>query len=274
MIHSMDRKMGFYPISIPTSMALESLTNTGDFQKDGKPAITTAECLMVNLRTLVRNAVRAFGKDYPKASIEVLVDAVQEDVAGIQQVIEYADLKTELKLYYCDYDDLSKRFPNAKLVSATTDLQVMYAETTKKVLDALKGTLVSGLTVEITDWKLKGLKDTFLLTHLPIDLLSAKEFPRIRLIESHTGRIKTQAEFQSKLKLPKDVSYIPFNGLTLQIFGDGATFKEYDKTVKKKVLEAALKSRWHNLTTETRMKDSLKLGDKLTYELVKNMVYS
>lgn len=274
MILSMDRKMGFYPISIPTSMALESLTNTGDFQKEGTPTIESCECLMVNLRTLVRNALNAFGKDYEKATIETLVDAVIEDVSGIQQMLEYANLNVELKVYFCDYTDLPQRFANAKFNNPTTDRQVLYAETSAAVLAQLKDTTISGETIHKSDWKLSSTKDTFLLTHLPIDLLSVKDFKRLRLVESHTGRFKTQADFQTKLKLPKDTATIPFNGLTLQIFGDGATFGVYDPVVKKKVLEASIKNRWHLLTTETRIKDSLKLTDKFTYELVKNLVYS
>lgn len=274
MILALDRKMGFYPVSIPTSMALESLTNTGDFQKEGTPTIESCEVLMVNLRTLVRNVVNAFGKDFENASIDVLIDAVQEDVSGIQQLLEYSNLKVELQLYYCDYTDLPKRFPNANFIVPKTDRQKIYAETTKAVLERIKDSSLSGISVDITDWKLKGMKDTFLLTHLPIDLLSSKDFPRLRLVESHTGRFKTKADFHTKLKLPKETSTIPFNGLTLQIFGDGATFGVYDADVKKKVLEASIKGRWHLLTTETRIKDSLKLTSKHTAELVKNLVYS
>jgi len=274
MIMTIDRKMGFYPISIPTSLALESLTNTGEFLKEGKAEIENCECLMVNLRTLVRNAINAFGKDYERATIDVLAEAIVEDVSGIKQTLAYSGLNVELKLYYCDYTDLPNRFPNAKFNEPKTDRQKLYAETSAAVLAKLKDGVAIGETVHISDWRLSSTKDTYLLTHLPIDLLSNKNFSKLRLVESHTGRFKTPADFHTKLKLPKDTSTIPFNGLTLQIFGDGATFGVYDAKVKKKVLEASITNRWHLLTTETRIKDSLKLTDKFVYELVKNLVYS
>ncbi len=273
MLTALDREMGFYAISVPTSQALESLANTGIFAKDSVPVIESCETLMVNLRTLVRNAVNAFGSKAMRMSVDVLVDAVRADVEGINDYLDYISSKVRLEIYYCDYDDIPRRFPNAILKTPHTERQVIMANLANATLAKLRKEPIHGIDVLNTDWKLSGVNDTLLLTHYYLDLLSAKDFPNLRLIESHTGTVKTKAGFHTKLKLPKGVPNLPLNGLTIQVFGDGTLFAPQPKEVKKEFSNVAVKREWHALTTETRMFDSLQLTSRPTYDIIRKLTY-
>lgn len=273
MLMSIDRAMGFYPISIPTSLAIESITSTGEFLSDNEPPITKYDVIMVNVRTLVRNLVNAFGKEYEKLTLDVAVESVAEDVKGILEALEYGGFKAEVELYYTDYTDISKSFPNAVLKEPTTTKQAVYADYTSKIVEAIKDTTIRGLPVKHYSWKLSSVRRVLMLTHLALDLVKVKEFKQLTLLESHTGKLKGSDLFHTKLNLPKDCGTIPFNGLMLQVFGDNSLFKVHSQDLKKRILKASVSNRWHLLTTETRIKDSLKLTDKYAYELISTMRY-
>ena len=60
----LDRTLGFFPMSIATSLAFEGVTHLGEYgDRPGEPEINQIEAIWCNLRTLIRNAIGAFTKE-------------------------------------------------------------------------------------------------------------------------------------------------------------------------------------------------------------------
>ena len=80
---------------------------------------------------------------------------------------------------------------------------------------------------------------------------------KLELIESHTGAIKPFPLWSSKFSGTIKVE-LPFNAFTLKVFGDGVHFLGKRPTLKKAVLAQAEADHWTGLTTEDKIRDSLK----------------
>src|SRR5690606_9561418 len=85
-------------------------------------------------------------------------------------------------------------------------------------------------------------QDTMLLTHIPVDLLSADRFSKLVLLESHTGAIKPHLSWYTKLTNGKELFRMPFNRFTLQVFGDnGVHFAPMPMKMKQAVKDISEK---------------------------------
>jgi hypothetical protein len=116
-----------------------------------------------------------------------------------------------------------------------------------------------------------GDKNTTLLTHHPTDLLAYYNFPDLRLVESHTGKVKTRKDWYTKLNLPKGTVCIPFTKATLSLFGDGSYILGQDIKVRKVLIKIGEKYKWNTLTTHSRMLTDIKLEyEPHLYEFIKN----
>ena len=105
-----------------------------------------------------------------------------------------------------------------------------------------------------------------------IDLLSNYSFPSCKLLESHTGKIKPKTYWNSKLS-GKDSGLMPFNAMTLQIFGDGENFAAYPRKLKLELIELAKKNKWSPITTNAKVESDLnKMTDKLGAQMLKDML--
>jgi len=75
--------------------------------------------------------------------------------------------------------------------------------------------------VQVFDTAIKGNNSaSLIITHLPLDLLSAGSFRKLVLLESHTGALKTKSEWITKLSKNENYRNIPFNILSVQVLGD------------------------------------------------------
>jgi hypothetical protein len=74
-------------------------------------------------------------------------------------------------------------------------------------------------------------------------------------LESHTGAIKNPAEWNTKLTGgAKELSNIPFNRFTLQLFGDnGHMFLSGPLRLREIVLGIAKRDHWTSVTTSERV---------------------
>ena len=96
-----------------------------------------------------------------------------------------------------------------------------------------------------------------MLTHVAYDLLSYNKFNTLHLLESHTGKCKDISLWWTKLSNSKDLMRIPFNILTLQIFGDSQIFLPFPIETRKQILQLAEDKKWTNVTTKERIRLSL-----------------
>lgn len=259
MVESFDRTTGVYNISIGTCLALESITNTGEFEGfHEKPPYLTIDCIYLNLRTLIRNAINAFeSKHHMQLNTHTLIECVEEDYEEYVGTIAEYNTNCEVVLYLCDYRELSEVFPYCKFKNSTTAKQHIVEALTREVIGYFQEEYKSNL--KVTRWKLEGEKKRCVIqTHLPLDLMSHKHFTELRLLESHTGKIKERREWHTKLHGVKDV-IIPLNLAMLQIFGDGAMISPQDLKARKMLIEIARKRGWHAMTTNDKINSDIRL---------------
>lgn len=258
---SVDRVYGNYPVSIATSLALEGLLHTGEYADwKGEPPIHKYQALFLNVRTLFRNAFNAFEINREKLTAEVLITSIEEDISGIMAAAKAAAPSMLCVPYLCLYKSANKKFPEAAFKNAydparATPSMLFFAALEHDVYKLIADQQMFGVTLFDTD--IEGDHDTLVLTHYPADLLCRKKFPKLGLLESHTGKVKTHLEWYTKLNGKPDK--VPFAKWSLVLFGDGTMFSPLDRKVRAVVLKTAEKYNWDQTTTSDRISTNLRL---------------
>jgi hypothetical protein len=112
-----------------------------------------------------------------------------------------------------------------------------------------------------------------LLSHYPVDLLSLERHKGCALLESHTGAVKNRGLWYTKLNGCTNPR-MPFNALTLQVYGDKQTFARFKQSaaVIKELEALAERYQWNATTTKSRMKLNIgQMNDKYTAAILKEM---
>lgn len=249
------REVGDLPLSIPTSLAMEAL-----FVEDKNGDSSKPKSLFVNVRTLFRNlwsSLEAAAREPLDAT--AFADVVKQEMDFIQgYVAEKSMGKFVLVFYICSYDDLAQRLPRAILKTANTDKQRLYLKREMETTNIVKNDYGETHKIENFRTQITMREHAVLLTHSPIDLLF-NDFYSAVLLESHTGKLKLPYEWNSKLTNGKDLSHLPFNKFTIQVFGDNNTYiSQMPMKIKKVVLEMAEKDNWSAVTTVDKIRFSLK----------------
>lgn len=261
MLETFDRKFGMYEMSIPTSLAFEGLTCTGEYEARaafGPPPITQFDAVYVNIRTLIRNAQRAFStQEVLFTNDKLILEIVIEDLQAIIDLMDQQANKLKVVPYICEHTNLETRFPNSTL----------------KGPSSAKDNFLHGIEIEVliklennTDFDIKQFKNELtgtekcvVLTHVPMDLMSFSNFPKFELLESHTGVVKSRDKWNTKLsKFGKD-NNIPFILPMLQIFGDDVTFASKSISFKRKLAKISEKRGWHSMTTRDKVLADIRL---------------
>lgn len=259
------RTMSAFPVSIGTSLALESIdkgpNDPYDKERIIPNTVDTQEYseLWVNLFTLFRNIYQSI----PTASREGIDPAEYKDVL-LQEIDIIKDFigshtrgKMKCIFYASDYAQLKFHHPHAKIRQDNTDKQKLYTSTML--------TVIGGVFKHFTkdDKSIKHFKlgiepdkssKALIMTHYAYDLLSSKKFSNLDLLESHTGLLKPKGLWYTKLTNGNSLVSIPFNKMTIQVFGDGQTFLGLNKEVRDQVFEISTKYNWNPLTTNDRVR--------------------
>ncbi|ANZ50220.1 hypothetical protein PHOBOS_30 [Erwinia phage vB_EamM_Phobos] len=259
-LSTVDRVFGLeYPMSMPTSLAFEGLLKTGEHANDkGEPPIHQYRAIFVNVRTLFRNVYNAFGDKKAELDANIALAAIEEDVKTIRETVTAVSPSTICVFYLCQYKTVNKEFPQAKFKNPTTPIAVHYNSVE---MDVYRKVINEKLfDVKLFDVEIKNNVDTVCLTHLPMDLLWRKHFPKLALLESHTGKVKGPLEWYTKLNgKPEN---IPFNKATLQLYGDGVMFSPEDLKSRRVLEKVAQKYNWNQSTTQSRMRQSLRIANE------------
>jgi len=261
MVDSLDRALGTLGISYATSLAIEGASSTGEYlDRDKPPMVSTFEDFWINLRTLIRNAINAFPTiDQISLSSETVIDAVKHDWDTVHELMPMYNPHVKTVLYLCTYEDLDTKFPLANFKNSNTTKQ-LHNESLER--DTIAYFIENHKTeLKLLNSSLAGDKRCVLLTHLPLDLLSASNFPKLSLLESHTGALKERRDWHTKLSIKKDGPVIPFNKTMLQIFGDGVTLAAQPIKIRKLLLAISEKRLWHPLTTQSKIMQDIKLSN-------------
>jgi hypothetical protein len=257
-----NREKGAAPLSIGTSLALEMLCGFGEHESSDPPGFHYDE-LWVNLRTLYRNCIGAVATpERVHLNHRQLLDGLVEDIEVLSSTVESTLLgKLKVSFYYCDYSDFKLVFPLAKFRELKTPKQLFENELEKAVYKLFySGSYTSnGLNFRHFDTRFKDKgKNVILLSSYPLDLLWRKNFNALTLIESHTGVIKPRSVWYTKLTGGSQLVRIPFNSLSLQVFGENLLFASMPPAIKRKILAMAEEDKWTSVTTDERIEASIK----------------
>jgi hypothetical protein len=248
------RALGKYPLSIATSLALESAANIHDELKHDRTPILDYQEFWVNLRTLFRNLVGACEAEDTQLMPGPCAEALDQEMAQIESIVaELTSGRCKVRFYLCTFADLDRRYPQATTRYDTTVRQKEYTmllkETLKLLVDHDKKTQAKRILGFDVKLKPEAKCKALILTHYPIDLCSEKAFHELVLVESHTGHIKEKAQWYTKYLNGKDLFMMPFREDLLQVLGDKETFRPYPIKQREELLEIAKQYRWTAATT-------------------------
>ena len=223
--------------------------------------------LYANIHTLYRNFAEAVGRDAMlNMELEPFLPKFMEELDTFEEyVAKYTKGKTEVVFYLPNYEHIQRLLPQAVLRSIKTqkvlfDFEALvYQEMRKQAKEQKKEAEQSkqewAPPFLDVDYELpRGKGEALILTHIPSDLLSYSKFPILKLIESHTGKIKARNEWWTKLTGDRDkLATIPFNKFTLQICGDGNHLvASGTKKMKDYLFSLASQNNWTAMTTTDR----------------------
>ena len=250
------REIGAYSISIGTSLALEGALGVHPDNKT-KKQLHRYKSFYVNVETLFRNLYGSLPTDV-KDNILVLdyAQTLAQEMSLIDSIVN-EETKGYNKAYFYinDQKDLNKYLTKAKFKTIFTDKQKARATLAKAVIKEHYKHLDENIKVKVYKNKILGKTPTLVLTHFPTDLLSVYEFPRLDLLESHTGEIRNKSTWWKKLHLGKS-ELLPFNAFTLQVYGDNVYIDPQKIALRRAVAELAVKHKW----TQTTSISTIRMG--------------
>lgn len=248
-----ERAMGNFPLSIATSQAIESVIGKLPDAPTADPEINRIDLLMVNVRTLIRNIFGSLDKEALKKVDEYTVaESLVAEMRTIEQIItENSDGRCQTMYYFCSYADFLRKFTKSIPKTANTLLQKQKAASEHTVSEYLLNDFKDQAPIEkyVTDFPNIDAR-TAIMTHYPIDLLQRYKFKSLVLLESHTGAVKPPMMWNTKLQDGKELELLPFDRMTLQVFGDNVLFVPMAVKIRQRVYKIAKDRAWTPATTK------------------------
>lgn len=281
-----EREKGPIDISIGTALGIQAavgLTEEGypilENNKPVEPPLKKYGILLINTRTLFRNLYTVLDKEIRlKVSAESIVEVMLSEMRVIDAIVERFTLgKTQVVYYACSYNSLTRTFPKALFKEANTDLQKIYANMENTCINVFSQKLSEEQREFKTyDTVMTGFKEnTLIVTHYPIDLLWHDKYKGLDLLETHTGTIKRHAQWNTKLKTGTGLDRIPFDKMTIQLFGDsGGLLSPYPIKLRKALIDIAEKNKWNTHTTKSRILLTVKLARIFDLEVLVREMYA
>ena len=255
------REKGAIPVSIGTSLAVEAACGVYPDRPVSPAPLTEVKEVWFNLRTLLRNLVGALPTDIKDQVTPLqLLPALTEELGILESaVVKGSNGMCRPIFYIADYTSLKREFPKANLKAPTTPKQLLAQSIENNTLRAL---IEEGTSVDLRTYRfaITGQHPaSFIVTHLPVDLLARYQFQKLELLESHTGMIKPYPQWHTKLTGGKDLVNIPFHRFSLQLFGDnGHQFSPMLINLRREVLKLADQDRWTSVSTTEKIRMSLR----------------
>lgn len=243
------------PVSIATAQVVEN--ESADIDRWN-------QLLLINIHTLARNVLGAVEyKEKKKIKVDDLIDILINEMNILMDILPSYRPGTQVEFYLPDYRDIGNAFKMAKhRLYQTDNLKfewIIHYKTQMRLAKMVEEKKLS-LPIRVTGWQLeKDRRPTTLLTSYPTDLLSQYQFPKMNLLESHTGKVKERKDWYTKLNGAResDLSNIPFCKFTIAVFGDGVFFLVSHTKVKSLVKQMAVRDRWNYITTDSKIKGSI-----------------
>ncbi|MGG4591758.1 hypothetical protein ACLPJK_26225 [Pseudomonas aeruginosa] len=255
-----ERAKGQFPLSIATSLSFESLLGIYPERENQRVTFTNAQAIYVNLQTLYRNIVGSIPTELRHHVHPVdFATAMANELDVIRTLsIEKSNGSVEIVPYFFSYNAINRRYPYAIHWNPRTNGQRAQVDNEASVFkEFVSGYRSSDIFMGDMDFD-NDARAVYVLTHHPVDLMNRYRFGRLTLLESHTGTLKPPGLWHTKLTGLKDITVLPFDRMTLQVFGDGVMFRSMPPKLKKTLVELGNKYNW----TVTSTKDLIISGVK------------
>lgn len=255
-----ERKVSGFQLSISTGMAMETLFDlrATAYDPDRTPppraSLADYDSLWINVDTLLRNIINAstYG-DARELRPEMVGGALEEEIDLIQNLCSIEGKGQLTPFFYAtNYTDyFRKKSPEYKPRVPTSGKQVAWFQ----ALDGGRNfTIKNGAA--ISEFGHTGLvpkqpgERILIISHLPPDLLSYRDFGKMELLESHTGVIKTRRQWNTKYHPlgPEKFENMPWCRPLLCYLGDKYVFAPLSINVRKKLLELSQRRKWTPMT--------------------------
>lgn len=248
------RETSSFPLSVGTGLALETLFTPTEESIDpdriveNVPDLSIYTLYIFNLSTLMRNILSSLKfEQIVSAPNSKIYEILKEEVEFLEGFFQSNNVP--IAFYVNSYTYFKNAYPD-KLRKPSTDKQMRLDDITTYCLNRAKKELnVTSFSKDVHFGKEhRGL----IFTHVPADLLSYGRFTTLDLLESHTGKIKTRKEWNTKYyPIPgKDMSFLPFMEYLLVTFGDKTMFKPASLSDRESLHSVMLKKGVNPLTTE------------------------
>lgn len=225
-----------FPMTLATAVAFEKLRDYN--------SVKQYNAIYVNLQTLIRNAHGCI--DNLVITAEDLSEVVSDDIRKMSMIVDNYFNHLHLIIYDNTNKNIRKLFPYSELVKPKTEKQIQYHELVEKTCKLLHAEFKE--SIKMYDTKIMpevGRNVGIIITSFCTELLSARYFRHLVLLESHTGAIKGRLEWNTKLTNGSELKNIPFCRFTVAIFGDNnRLIKALPKDFRKAIKELAIKGKW------------------------------
>lgn len=269
-----ERSISAFPISIGTSLCLESLFDPRLPAYDSSREIperidlTKYQECWISLYTLYRNINGACSKQASEnMSVSDLLSTLEQEIDTIVNLF-LIEGKGLIKpyFYYNDYQSVIDKYTKRKVFfrDDKTEQQKVYSQRFLKAMGSLVGKNTEHHKFNGEIKPVNPMHNGIIITHIPYDLLSHSKFKRLSLLESHTGVMKPKYNWSSKYAPvgERDLSNLPFLRRLLLIFGDKVLIKPSFYELRTKILDTAEKRHWTSFSTDDRVMYDLELDIK------------
>jgi len=253
-------ELGEHGLVIPFGAMFEN----GDFETlRGYPVV-------VNVGTVVRNVISACtgSESYLLETLPLQVEMMMDLLSST-----FSTLYNMRVIYYrCLYQDVKYGILGQPM--KPTQKRELY----KKWMAVGVDSLDKAEHVHLIQGSLEGPDDnipdkTCIITHYAQDLLRHHRFDEFHLIESHTGAVKRNVDFNSKLTLkPELKKIIPFNKFTQRVFGDGTLYGPLDLEVRRNIIAIAEGTGWTKSTPLNRINHLMKANNPSLTHLMQKLL--
>ncbi|MEG3033871.1 MAG: hypothetical protein RR877_00055 [Aurantimicrobium sp.] len=264
-----ERDVSAFPFSVGTSLAFESLFEGPDAPIDPdrqipqQVNITDYNELWINVGTLFRNMFTAIPRDRVSDTVSRdCVDVLASEMSQILELVnEQSQGKTRVIYYICSYKGLEKEFKGALRRIPNTDKQKFYQNLLDESLNKLLRRVRETRELDIKEFDVIIFPDerinALMITHYAVDLLSAKRFRSLELLESHTGVLKKFNTWYTKYFNGKELMMIPFNESLIKFFGDNDLIVPFHFKVRRVIQEVAEQHKWNYATSMPKVRSDL-----------------
>jgi predicted heme/steroid binding protein len=254
----LQREISAFPLSIGTSLAFESLF-TGRSPSHDPDRVVPNQIILsfINVNTLFRNMQGSIDK-------EAKLDCTENEYAEILEM----ELDTIQSLFKVEGGDIIKP------IFYTIEYNRARSKAKSKIVDMREDTtalqkhdsVILEKTLKLTEKTLpiQKFKDlvtapnttrALMITHVAYDLLAHEKMSKLDLLESHTGKLKSRYDWNTKYSQfgERAMNHLPFLEKLLFVFGDKVLFKPTYLKIRQQVYDISIKRQWTAMTTKAKV---------------------